>query len=342
MKRIFTFCLAVVLAFSLAGCGGGAGGSQSAVEPSQSAAPSQTGASAAGSAPSSAPPAPSDPKAALPTTAEYIDDLVARTLEKFVTPGMSDFEKVKAAYDYLLVNAAYVDPVALDIWRIRSRGDTVPGYIETCSLSILNFGLGTCEDYAAALVLLLEGMGFEAQYVPGVTYHRQGMLVDHAWSMVRLEGQWYHLDSELEDNIIQNDTVTYRYFLKGDETMLRSHRWGQNLIDAGLLAPDQNEELAREYLCAPCPADWAAPPPQAIVQAPVQDKATVLAALQKELSAFEARFGALQPIDIDRVAPVFGRYYGYNRADIIGYDAAQWQSEEDHDRVLIEEPRVRQ
>lgn len=108
-----------------------------------------------------------------------------------------------------------------------------------------------CEDYAAALTLLLRGMGLEAQYVPGLTYSAEGNLVDHAWTMVKIDGVWYHLDSQLEDNISRRGSVRYRYFLKGDATLSGSHRWGQNLIASGLLTPEQNAEIAESYL-PPC------------------------------------------------------------------------------------------
>jgi transglutaminase-like putative cysteine protease len=50
-------------------------------------------------------------------------------------------------------------------------------------------------------------MGFEARYVPGLTYSIEGKLVPHAWAMVRLDGSWYHADPQLEDNIIKADQV---------------------------------------------------------------------------------------------------------------------------------------
>lgn len=72
-----------------------------------------------------------------------------------------------------------------------------------------------CEDYAAALTLLLREMGLEAAYVPGLTYSAEGNLVDHAWTLVKVDGVWYHLDSQLEDAISRRGSVGYRYFLRG-------------------------------------------------------------------------------------------------------------------------------
>ena len=72
--------------------------------------------------------------------------------------------------------------------------------------------LGSCEDYAAALTVLLQEMGLEAVYVAGLTISVEGDFVDHAWTAVQLRGEWYHLDAQLEDNILRNDFLTYRYF----------------------------------------------------------------------------------------------------------------------------------
>ena len=41
-----------------------------------------------------------------------------------------------------------------------------------------------------------------------------------------------HLDSQLEDNISRRGRVRYKYFLRGDNSLLATHRWGQNLVSS--------------------------------------------------------------------------------------------------------------
>ncbi len=158
-------------------------------------------------------------------------------------PGMSDYQKAKAAFDSMIVHTVMEEPIGGELWRIHGGGEEPVPFLEQRAISPLKYGVGMCEDYAAALTLVLRGMGLAAEYVPGLTYSAEGHLVDHAWTVVRLEGTWYHLDCQLEDNISRRGTVRYRYFLRGDATLSASHRWGQNLVDSGLLTPEQAQEV---------------------------------------------------------------------------------------------------
>lgn len=253
---------------------------------------------------------------------------------------MTEYDKIKAAFDYLISASTYVKPIAFDEWRFRSSGEPAPTYVETRSQSILKYGLGTCEDYSAAFVLLLEAMGMEAEYVPGPTYTTWGGLCDHAWIVVKVDGAWYHLDVQLEDGISRNGIVNYRYFMKSDATMRGSHIWEQDLIDSGRLLPDQNEDLARDYIPPTCPQDYQTPSPSSITSIPSAVKEDVEAELQKELRAYEEQYGALTPIDIDRLPPLFGRHRGYNREGNPDYDE-QENLDRDVNTVLIPTPRGR-
>ncbi|MDR2655887.1 MAG: transglutaminase-like domain-containing protein [Oscillospiraceae bacterium] len=243
----------------------------------------------------------------------YISRLVARTAAGIEQPGMTEFDKTKAVFDWLIENASYAFSVGLDIWRIRGEGDAVPSFVEARTQSVILFGIGTCEDYAATQVMLLRAMGMEAEFVTGLTYHREGFFVDHAWSVVKVDGLWYHVDPELEDGIVRNNTVVYKYFMRGDSYMQASHRWGRNLIDYGVLKPDQNEEIAAYYTPPACPQDYPTPPPQTVAQKPKPDIPALREELAAELSAYEAVHGKLEPIALNVEPPVFGRYLGYNR-----------------------------
>ena len=244
----------------------------------------------------------------------YLQELVRAAAEEISAPEMTDYEKAKAAFDYMIAHTSFQEPVGLDLWRIHGGGEEPIDYVQERALSPLRFGLGTCEDYAAALKLLLEEMGLKAAYVPGLTYSAEGHLVDHAWTAVELDGVWYHLDSQLEDNIVRNGTVRYRYFLKGDATMSASHRWGQNLIDAGLLTPEQNDEIREDYLLPDCPQDYPATAPEALTWSLEADPAEAEAEAQAEIAAWEAENGPLEPMELDTVPPVFG-LEGYGPTD---------------------------
>lgn len=244
----------------------------------------------------------------------YLKKLVSDIVKEITTPAMSEYEKTKAAFDYMITHVSMEEPIGLDLWRIYGGGEEPIPFVEQRAISPLRFGVGMCEDYAAALTLVLRGMGLAAEYVPGLTYSAEGHLVDHAWTMVQIDGVWYHLDCQLEDNISRRGAVRYKYFLRGDATLSGSHRWGQNLIDSRLLTEEQNEEIRENYLTPAAPQDYPTPERLTIGETPAPD----LAALQKEaaaeLAAWETENGPLPEMELNTIPPVFG-LTGYGPAD---------------------------
>lgn len=257
----------------------------------------------------------SAPNSSLPTTQEFISQLVQEHTAQFAQPDMGEYEKVKAAYDYLIGLGHYTRPIALDIWRIRSQGDHMPSYVETRSLNMLLFGFGTCEDFAASLMMLLEELGIDTRYMTGMTYTRGGGMTYHSWIQAKVDGIWYHLDVELDDGISSDDgMVNYRYFMKGDATMRGSHFWGQGLIDyAGdRLQSEQITEIREEYMGKSCSQDYPTPAAEYIAVNPRPDTDALRIQLLEELREFEAVYGTLQPIEQNIYPPVFVRYWHEN------------------------------
>ena len=237
---------------------------------------------------------------------DYIRGLAAQAARKLDSPGLSETDRVRVAYEYVIANTYFAKPIGLDSWRIRQSGDRIPNYVENRALSPLAFGIGSCEDYACALILLLEEMGFQARYVPGITISVQGAFVDHAWAAVELDGRWYHLDPQLEDNIMKNDRLCYRYFLKSDQTMLADHRWSRNLLQFAELSAPQRREIEQNYLLPECPADLPSPGARQLVQAPVPDYQRLLSQLEQERKDYEKSNGKLPPLTLNITPPVFG------------------------------------
>jgi len=257
----------------------------------------------------------------LPSPEEYIRQVVLETIDRITEPNMSEAQRTKAAFDYLIEIGDYQWPILLDIWRIRSTDDSNPSYVEIRAVNFLLTGVGACEDYAAALVMLLEGMGIEARYLPGVTWGRNGGLIYHAWTQAKIDGVWYHMDCELEDGI-SSGTVRYKYFMKSDATMRASHYWGQNFINLGGLQPDQIEEITAYHLGENCPQDYPTPAQTQIPVTPKPDVDAIISSLQPELEAYEELYGPLEFWEFDVLPPVFGRYGGYRTSGIT--EEADW------------------
>ncbi len=243
---------------------------------------------------------------------DYVDWLVQRTLAEIQHPGMTEYEKAKAAYDYLLDSVTSDDLVCPEIWRVYSEDpDTPIPYLENRALSILRFHVGMCEDQAAALVLLLRGMGMEAEYLPGFMFTLAGEPMDHAWVQVKVDGVWYHMDPELEGYRARRDKVRYLYFLKGDQEMERHHQWGEATLGTPWLTGEQKEEVRQSWLGRTCPRNYPAQPETRTRDR--WDEVDVELARREadaEIAAWEAEHGKLAPIQLNITPPVFG-FEGY-------------------------------
>lgn len=199
---------------------------------------------------------------ALPLENAWIASLADGSPRRFWARELPPAEEIRAAYLWLIENVYFADPVGLDAWRYHGDPDAPPPYLENRALSPLRFGVGSCEDFAAAMAVLLRRMGYKAQYVSGLTISVEGEFVDHAWTVVQLDGKWYHLDPQLEQNVVKSGRVSFRYFLRDDRTMLADHRWGESLAAyyGGAIAPGQRETILTELAVPACPEAYVPTP----------------------------------------------------------------------------------
>lgn len=236
----------------------------------------------------------------------YINQFADEVVWEIISPTMSEYEKAKSIFDFMIINTSLAEPVGLDLWRIRENVTQPPTYVENRSLSVLLYGMGMCEDYAAAFTMLLRAAGLEAEYVPGLTYSAEGYLVDHAWVVAKVDGIWYHLDPQLEDNVSRHGAVLYRYFMRGDATMSGSHRWGENLINSKLLSQEQNQEIAQNFTPPTCPQNYQTPTRLPFVSAPEPNRTVIEEEIAAEFQLYEEANGPLEDIKLNIVPPVFG------------------------------------
>lgn len=120
---------------------------------------------------------------------------------------LSTVDKVKYVNDYIVTNTKY---------NLNSKESPYTPY------SILVNGEGVCEGYALTALLLLEELNIETKYISGEV--TSGEL--HAWNLVKLDGEWYHLDVTWNDPVPdQGSKVFYNYFLISDEQISKDHFW---------------------------------------------------------------------------------------------------------------------
>ena len=94
---------------------------------------------------------------------------------------------------------------------------------------VLLRGTGVCDSYAKAYVQLLQTAGLEAKRVTGY-----GNGDSHAWAVVKIDGEWYHIDPTWDDPLTGNPTQDKRpvsgveghtYFGLPDIIMKMDHSW---------------------------------------------------------------------------------------------------------------------
>ncbi|SOB90771.1 uncharacterized protein DUF5050 [Ureibacillus xyleni] len=144
-----------------------------------------------------------------PQQEAFIQSEVERIVDSIIKPSMSVVEKVKAINDYVVLNTTY-----------SFDSSTTPH----AAYAILNEGKGVCQAYALLTLRLLQEAGIEAKYVTGES-RGEG----HAWNLVKIDGQWYHLDTTWNDPVFadssvdHSDYVQYKYFLITDSAIREDH-----------------------------------------------------------------------------------------------------------------------
>lgn len=137
---------------------------------------------------------------------DFVNKQVAAVLPTLVTETTNDFDKVKAIHDYVVKTAQYSD---------QTVGSQYTAY------TLLTENKAVCQGYALLMHKMLEQAGMEVNYVKGAAGNDR-----HAWNLVKVDGEWYHLDATWNDPIGNEvDQVGYEYFLLSDTQIAKTHTW---------------------------------------------------------------------------------------------------------------------
>ncbi len=106
----------------------------------------------------------------------------------------SDVEKLLYLHDYLALYAEYDNAIV--------NGDA---YL------LISTGKGTCAAYTLTYMALCEAVGIESRFVSSES-------MNHAWNVVSLDDEWYHVDVTWDDPVPDADgRVLHSAFLCSDE-----------------------------------------------------------------------------------------------------------------------------
>ena len=126
--------------------------------------------------------------------------------------GMTDYEKMVYFHDYLVTHTVY---------GFLSGDKEELSY--TAAGSLL-YGTSVCNGYAEAMELLLMCSGIDTYMVVGTADGES-----HAWNIVKLNGEWYHVDVTWDDPLPDTeDQIVHVYLNIDDAVMERTHTWNRD------------------------------------------------------------------------------------------------------------------
>ena len=125
----------------------------------------------------------------------------------------NNYEKMKYVHNWIIDNVKY---------------DTV-GSKNTSNIygCLVNKSV-ICEGYARTFKYLMDELDIPCVLVSGIAVDDDGKSERHAWNYVYIKNNWYAIDTTWDDPIIIgngriDDTIRYKYFLRGSDTMNKDH-----------------------------------------------------------------------------------------------------------------------
>ena len=134
------------------------------------------------------------------TTAEQEEELsnkIDEVIEELSLNGLTEYEKVKKIYDYIVTNVAY------DYVHVN---DSSYMLAHTAYAALID-GTAVCEGYSALFYLMAHEAGLSARIITGMAEGER-----HAWNIVKIGDVYYYVDTTFASTSGNSE----EYFLKGN------------------------------------------------------------------------------------------------------------------------------
>lgn len=137
--------------------------------------------------------------------AEKYQKTIKRAVKDSIRSDMSDLEKAKALAEWLCHNLEYDST--------GEKNSEEEAFVD---------GVSACEGYAEAYNVLLHVAGIRSCVVHGKAYPRKKSkkFEVHAWNIILIEGQWYHVDVTWMD---RGKKISYKSFMKSSSYLGKKH-----------------------------------------------------------------------------------------------------------------------
>lgn len=148
-------------------------------------------------------------------------DATVDSILKEANSKSTTFDKLLVFHDYLVLNSTFeksdeAGNYNQTIYNAFSGGTSKQGNIQ-------------CAGYAKAMQYLCDKAGIDCMVITGTNENGS----THAWNKVKVEGEWYNLDSTWDDPILSTpitNYLRYNFFLVPDEWIIEKTHFNVNTV----------------------------------------------------------------------------------------------------------------
>ncbi len=127
---------------------------------------------------------------------------------------VSDFERVKYVHDTIILYTVY----DTESFELGDGADAKAKAMSNTAFGALTEAKALCGGYAKAFSLIMHELGFECEYITGSADGGP-----HAWNLLKLDGDYYHIDLTWDDLDGDPGDIIYSYFCLNDTELLKTH-----------------------------------------------------------------------------------------------------------------------
>lgn len=132
-------------------------------------------------------------------------DMAKAVIDEVIKKDMSDYEKEKAIYEYLVTGLESTTGILTVVPAIEQENDNPH--------DVLKYRSAVCVGYATTFRMFMQMLDIECKVI-----HNKELF--HSWNLVNLDGDWYHVDCYSDNN-----ATKYLNFNMNDTQSSMNHDW---------------------------------------------------------------------------------------------------------------------
>ena len=132
-------------------------------------------------------------------------DMASEVIDAIIKKGMTDYEKEKAVYEYLVTDLRSTTGILTVVPAIEQENDNPH--------DVLKYRTAVCVGYATTFRMFMQMLGIECKVI-----HNKELF--HSWNLVKIDNEWYHVDCYSD-----NGGTKFSNFNMNDVQSSMAHDW---------------------------------------------------------------------------------------------------------------------